>query len=70
MKAIDRIKAVTQHFLENSFKKLKRKEKKEKSEKHKKIVFFSKCLMRHGVLRVFVSFCVLVLVQAILSWCP
>jgi len=36
MKVVDRIKAVTQHFLENSLKKLKSKEKKEKSEKHKK----------------------------------
>jgi len=30
---------------------------------------FSKCLLRHGVLRVFVSFCVLVFVRAISSWC-
>jgi len=37
MKGIDRTKAVTQHFLENSFKKLsiKKKRKKEKYEKHK-----------------------------------
>jgi len=37
MKVIDRTKAVTQHFLENAFKKLsiKKKRKKEKSEKHK-----------------------------------
>jgi len=41
MKVIDRTKAVTQHFLENSFKKLsiKNKIKQEKSEKHKKYVF-------------------------------
>jgi len=31
---------------------------------------FSKCLLRHDVVRVFVSFCVLVFVRAILSWCP
>ena len=30
----------------------------------------SKCLLRHSGLRVFVSFCVLVFVRAILSWCP
>ena len=30
----------------------------------------SKCLLRHDVVRVFVSFIVLVFVQAILSWCP
>jgi len=35
MKVIDRTKAVTQHFLENSFKKLSIKKK---SEKHKNIV--------------------------------
>jgi len=37
MKVIDRTKAVTQHFFENSFKKLsiKKKRKKEKSEKSK-----------------------------------
>jgi len=57
MKVIDRTKAVTQHFLENSFKKLSIK-RKEKSEKHKNIV----CLLRHDVVRVFcavpcVSFC-------------
>ena len=40
MKVIDRTKAVTQHFLENSFKKLsiKKKIKNEKSEKHKNII--------------------------------
>jgi len=27
-------------------------------------------LLRHDVVRVFVSFCVLVFVRAILSWCP
>jgi len=27
-------------------------------------------MLRHGVVRVFVSFCVLVFVRAILSWCP
>jgi len=37
---------------------------------HTNIVFFSKCMFRHGVVRVFVSFCVLVFVRAILSWCP
>jgi len=33
-------------------------------------IVFSKCLLRHGVLRVFVSFSVLVFVRAILSVCP
>jgi len=50
MKVINRTKAVTQCFLKNSFHiKLHTKD------------FFSKCQSRHGVLRVFVSFCVLVL---------
>jgi len=41
------------------------------SEKNTKIVvFFSNCLLRPGVLRVFVLFCVLVFVRAILSWRP
>jgi len=31
---------------------------------------FSKCLLRHDVVRVFVSSLVLVFVRAILSWCP
>ena len=31
---------------------------------------FSKCLLRHDVLRVFVSSLVLVFLRAILSWCP
>jgi len=71
MKISVRTKAVTQHFLKNSFKKLsiKRKEKKEKSEKHKKYMF-SKFLLRHVVVRVFVSSLVLGFVRAILSWCP
>ena len=45
MEVIDRTKAVTQHFLENSFKKLsiKKKMKKEKSEKHKNIVCLNVC---------------------------
>jgi len=62
MEVIDRTKAVTQHFLENSFKKLsiKKKIKNEKSEKHKKYMF-SKCLLRHDVVRVFVSSLVLFL---------
>ena len=30
----------------------------------------SKCMLRHDVVRVFVSFLVLVFVRAILSWCP
>ena len=33
-------------------------------------IVFSKCLLRHGVLRVFELFCVFVFVRAILSWCP
>ena len=44
--------------------------KDKKNPKNTKIVFFSKCLLRHGVVRVFVSLCVLVFVRAILSWCP
>ena len=31
---------------------------------------FFKCLLRHDVVRVFVLFCVLVFVRAILSWYP
>jgi len=57
MKVIDRTKAVTQHFLENSFKKLsikKKENKKWKIRKTQKYVF-SKCLLRHDVVRVFVS---------------
>ena len=54
MKVIDRTKAVTQHFFKNSFKKLlikKKKIEKVKSENYKNIVF-SKCLLRHDVVRV------------------
>jgi len=66
MKVINGTKAVTQHFLENSFKNYlkKRKEKKEKILKTQKYSFFSKCQLRHDVVRV------LVFVRAILSWCP
>jgi len=39
------------------------------TEKHKQ-VFFSKFMLRHGVLQVFVSFCVLDFVRVILTWCP
>ena len=38
--------------------------------KTQKYSVFSKCLLRHGLVPVFVSFCVLVFVRAILSWCP
>ena len=71
MKVIDRTKAVTQHFLENSFKKLsiKKKIKKIKIRKTQKYMF-SKFLLRHDVVRVFVSSLVLVFVWAILPWCP
>ena len=55
-------------FIEEIIKK-KRKLKREKSQKHKN-KFFLKCLWRHGILRVFVLFCVLVFVRAILSRCP
>jgi len=34
-----------------------------------KNIAFSKCLLRHDAVRVFVSFCVLIFVRAILSWC-
>jgi len=72
MKGIDRTKAVTQHFLENSFKKLSIKKKIKNEEKKRKTqkYMFSKCLLRHDVVRVFVSSLVLVFVRAILSWCP
>jgi len=67
MKVIDRTKAVTQHFLENSFKKLSIKtNKNRKTQKY----MLSKYLLRHDVVRVFVSSLVLVFVRAILSWCP
>jgi len=68
---IDRTKAVTQHFLENSFKQIinKKENKKWKIRKTQKYMF-SKCLLRHDVVRVFVSSLVLVFVRAILSWCP
>ena len=71
MKIIDRTKAVTQHFLKNLFKKLytKKKRKIEKSKKHQNIVFLNVCsVMMLYVL--IVSFCLLVFVRAILSWCP
>jgi len=35
-----------------------------------KHIVCSTCLLRYGVVRVFVSFCVLEFVRAILSWCP
>jgi len=45
-----------------------------KSENHKirktQQYMFSKCLLRHDVVRVFVSSLVLVFVWVILSWCP
>jgi len=47
---------------------IKRKQKK-KSPKNTKNMF-SKCLLRHDVVRVFVASLVLVFVRAILSWCP
>ena len=43
MKVIDRTKAVTQHFLENSFKKSIKKKIQKKSEKHKNIVCLNVC---------------------------
>ena len=62
MKVIDRTKAVTQHFLENSFKKLsKKKENKNRKIRKTQNYMFSKCLLRHDVVRVFIvpcaSFC-------------
>jgi len=51
-------RAVTQHFLEKSFKKLLMKTQRRKNRKTQKIVFFSECLLRLGFLRVFVLFCV------------
>jgi len=63
MKVIDRIKAVTQNFLENSFKKLsiKRKEQKTNPKKTQKYSLYI-WLLRHDVVKVFcvvpcVSFC-------------
>ena len=41
-----------------------------KNPKNTKKYMFSKCLLRHDVVRVFVSSLVLVYVRAILSWCP
>ena len=49
MQVIDRTKAVTQHFLENSFKKLSTNKNPNKTQKYS---FFSKCLLRHDVVRV------------------
>jgi len=56
IKVIDRTKAVTQHFLENSFQKflIKKEIKKIKIRKTQKYSFF-KCLLRHVVVRVFSS---------------
>jgi len=70
MKVINRTKAVTQHFLENSFKKLSIKENKKIKIRKSQKYSLAKCLLRHDVVRVFVSFLVLVFVRAILSWCP
>jgi len=59
MKVIDRTKAVTQHVLDISFKKLLIVKKiKKKTPKKNKKKCFSLCLLRHGVVRVCVSFCV------------
>jgi len=52
---IDRTKAVTQHFLENSFKKLSMKKKKKRKNRKTQKYIFSKCLLPHDVVRVFVS---------------
>ena len=52
-RTIDRTKVVTQHFLENSFKKLSIKRKQKKIRKIQKYSL-SKCLLRHDN----VSFCV------------
>jgi len=54
MEVIDRTKAVTQHFMEKSFKKLLMK-----NPKNTKKIVYSQCMLRLGVLRVFVLFCVL-----------
>jgi len=47
---------------------MKKKIKNKKSEKH--TIVFSKRLLRNGVLRVFVSFCVLVFVRGIFVMVP
>ena len=65
MEVIDRTKAITQHFLEKPFKKLSIKKKHPKNTQ----TFVSKCMLRLGVLRIFVLFCV-GFVRAILSWFP
>jgi len=52
MKVIGRTKAVTQHFVENSFKKIIKKEKKRKIRKTQNYNIFSKRLSRHDVVRV------------------
>jgi len=51
VKVNDRTKAVTQHFLEKSFKKLLIKKSNKKTLKTQKIVY-SGCLLRLGILRV------------------
>jgi len=66
MKVIDRTKTGTLHFLDNSLKTIKEHLK---NPKHTEIVF-SKCLLRHGFLRVFLFFYVLAFVRAILLWWP
>jgi len=57
MKVIDRTKTVTEHFLENSFKKLSLKKK--NSERHKNIVFVNVCCV------MMLCFCV---VQCVSFW--
>jgi len=54
MKVIDRTKALTQHFLENSFKKLSIKRKLKIKIRKTQQYSLSKCLLRHDVVRVFV----------------
>ena len=47
-------------YIENKNRKIRKTQK----------YMFSKCLLRHDVVRVFVSSLVLVFVRAYLSWCP
>jgi len=71
MKVIDRTKAVTQHlFGEFILEIINKKENKKRKIRKTQKYMFSKCLLRHDVVRVFVSSLVLVFVRAILSWYP
>ena len=69
MTVIGRTKAVTQHFLEKSFKKIYMKKKKKSDKPEKKFGCFLMSVASWCSTCFFVS-CVVVFVQAILSSCP